>query len=325
MSKPNLDEQLNAYLADAHSIEEQALAQLRTAPDIAGDDQLAAAFRQHLDETEGHLRRVRERLEARGGAPSRFKKIVMELGGKSFIWFARSQPDTPGKLTAHAFSYEAMEQASYEMLERVALRAGDEETAALARDIRNEERTMIERLDALFDAAVAASLRDQSPDDAREQIVSYLCDAHALEMQSTGLLKLGAKSAGDPELERLMAAHLEESERQKAQLEARLEGLGASPSKLKDAAMRMGALNWGAFFQGHPDTPGKLAVFAYAFEHLELAGYELLKRTATQLGDTETASLAARIADEERDAARRLQATFDQALDSALEAQGVAG
>jgi hypothetical protein len=30
-------EQLVKYLTDAHSVEEQALAQLRTAPDIAGD------------------------------------------------------------------------------------------------------------------------------------------------------------------------------------------------------------------------------------------------------------------------------------------------
>jgi hypothetical protein len=32
-------DQLTKYLTDAHSIEEQALAQLRTAPDIAGDEE----------------------------------------------------------------------------------------------------------------------------------------------------------------------------------------------------------------------------------------------------------------------------------------------
>lgn len=325
MPTSTLDEQLNAYLADAHSIEEQALVQMRAAPDLAGDDELAAAFRTHLDETEGHLRRVRERLEARGGAPSRFKKIVMELGGKGFVWFAKSQPDTPGKLTAHATSYEALEQASYEMLERVAVRAGDEQTAQLARDIRAEEHTMLERLEHLYDRAVTASLAAHQKDDPTEQIVGYLADAHALEMQSTGLLKLGAKKAGDTELERVMAAHLEETDRQKAELEQRLEALGGSTSRLKDAAMMMGALNWGAFFQGHPDTPGKLAVFAFAFEHLEIAGYELLARTATRLGDQDTAAMARRLAEQERDAAQRIERTFDHAVDSALEAQGVAG
>ena len=52
-----LAEQLTKYLTDAHSIEVQALAQLRTAPDIAGDPELAASFREHLEETEEHERR----------------------------------------------------------------------------------------------------------------------------------------------------------------------------------------------------------------------------------------------------------------------------
>src|SRR5689334_19669270 len=129
MASDDLDDQLDKYLADAHSIEEQAVAQLKTAPDIAGEPGLADAFREHLEETERHERLVRERLEARGAKPSKLKDIVMALGGKGFVLFARSQPDTPGKLTFHAYSYEALEQGSYEMLARVARRAGDEETA----------------------------------------------------------------------------------------------------------------------------------------------------------------------------------------------------
>src|SRR2546421_5542235 len=98
MPTDNLEEQLNKYLADAHSIEEQALAQLRSAPDIAGDPQLAAGYREHLTETEGHERTVRSLLEARGSKPSRAKDAVMAAGGKGFLLFARLQPDTPGKL-----------------------------------------------------------------------------------------------------------------------------------------------------------------------------------------------------------------------------------
>src|ERR1700712_4474998 len=125
MPSDALDDQLDKYLADAHSIEEQALAQLRTAPDIAGEPTLAVAFADHLQETERHERLVRERLEARGASPSRLKDLIMAVGGKGFVLFARSQPDTPGKLTFHSYSYEALEQASYELLKRVAERAGD--------------------------------------------------------------------------------------------------------------------------------------------------------------------------------------------------------
>src|SRR5437868_3687848 len=105
-------DQLTAYISDAHSIEEQALAQLRSAPDIAGDDRLAMIFREHLVETEDHEATTRGLLEGRDASPSRFKDAMMKLGGKGFVLFARSQPDTPGKLLSHSLSYEALEEAS---------------------------------------------------------------------------------------------------------------------------------------------------------------------------------------------------------------------
>src|SRR5205085_2022639 len=163
-----------------------------------------------------------ERLQARGGGESKLKDLLMRVGGAGFLLFARAQPDTPGKLVAHAYSYEHMELAAYDLLSRVAERADDTETVELAHRIRDEE----DRLDAR----------------------------------------------------------------------------GGDSSSLKDTAMRAGALNWGMFFQTHPDTPGKLACFAYAFEHLEIAGYEELKRVAQRVGDEETVAAAERILSEERDA-----------------------
>ena len=100
--------------------------------------------------------------------------------------------------------------------------------------------------------------------------------------------------------------------------------LGGDPSTLKDAALRLGALNWGAFFQGHPDTPGKLAAFAYAFEHLEIAGYEQLKRVAQSAGDDETARVADEVLAQERAAAQKLAGAFDRAVQASLAAVGVA-
>jgi ferritin-like metal-binding protein YciE len=319
---PSIDDQLVKYLTDAHSIEEQALAQLRTAPDIAGDPQLAEIFRTHLAETEGQERLVRERLEARGASPSKLKDAVMAAGGKGFILFARSQQDTPGKLAAHAFSYEHLELAGYELLMRVAERAGDGQTVEVARRIRDEERAMADRLEGAFDRAVEASLRDKSGTDLDEQLVKYLTDAHALEAQAIQLLQRGPKIGGALELERLYAEHLEESREQQRLVEARLAVHDASPSKLQDAAMRLGALNWGVFFQAQPDTPGKLAAFAYAFEHLEIAGYEQLKRVAARAGDEETAAGAARVIAEERSMAERIAGLFDRAAEASLEAVG---
>ena len=106
--------------------------------------------------------RGRERLEAHGAKPSVLKEAVMAVGGKGFVLFARSQTDTPGKLAAHALSYEALEIGSYELLRRVAERAGDSETVQLAGQILAEERAAAEKLRALFAQALDGSLRELS-------------------------------------------------------------------------------------------------------------------------------------------------------------------
>ena len=320
----DIHEQLTKYLTDAHSIEVQALAQMRTAPDIAGDELLSEAYREHLRETEGHEQTVRELLEARGESPSRVKDAVMAAGGKGFLLFARLSPDTPGKLHAHALSYEALELSSYELLAGVADAAGEPQVATTARRIGDEERRMMERLESNFDRAVEASLREHPRDDLAELVRKYLADAHALEEQATGLLERGPKLAGDESLAAAYRDHLEETRHHAERVERRLEQLGGSPSRLKDAAMKLGALNWGAFFTAHPDTPGKLAGFARAFEYLEIGGYEQLARVARRAGDEETARLAAGILTEERQAAGRIADAFPQAIEASLGAQGVA-
>jgi ferritin-like metal-binding protein YciE len=318
-----IHEQLTKYLTDAHSIEEQALAQLRTAPKIVGDTDLSAIYLEHLAETEGHEKLVRELLEARDAKPSRTKDVVMALGGKGFLLFARLQPDTPGKLHAHALSYEALELSSYELLRRVAERAGEPEVGEAADRIAGEERHMMTRLEATFDRAVDASLREVGRDDRDEQLRKYLADAHAIEEQAIALLERGPDLAGSPTLARIYAEHLDETRDHAEAIEARLHALGGDPSTLKDAALRLGALNWGAFFQGHPDTPGKLAAFARAFEHLEIGGYEQLRRVAERAGDEETARVVEGILAQEREAADRIAGAFDEAVTASLEAQEV--
>ena len=317
-----LDDQLTKYLTDAHSIEVQALAQLRKAPGLAGAPVLAQAFRDHLAETEGHERSTRELLEARGAKPSKVKDVVMGVGGKGFLLFARLQPDTPGKLFAHALSFEGLELASYELLRRVADRAGAQDVAGAATRIAGEERAMMETLEAHVDAAVDATLREHPRDDVRTLLPKYLADAHAIEEQAIGLLERAPKLVDDAELENVFSHHLAETREHAELVQARLRSLDDDTSSLKDAAMRLGALNWGSFFQGHPDTPGKLTAFAYAFEHLEIGGYEQLKRVAIRAGDEETAALADRILAEERTAAARIAEHFDEAVTLALAAQG---
>src|SRR4051812_2912828 len=318
MTDRSLNEQLVKYLTDVHSIEEQALTQMRRAPELAGDPEIAEAFNQHLHETERQEERVRELLDAADAAPSKIKDVAGRAGGIGMLLFAKFQPDTPGKLVTHAFSYEHMEVAAYELLRRVAERAGSTDAAATAREIGEEERRMAGRLESLFDRAVEASLRDIGRDDLTEQLRKYLADAHAIEMQAIQMLERAPKITEPEGLAHLYEEHLEDTHGHEERVRSRLEAIGGSTSLLKDAGMRLGALNWGAFFQAQPDTPAKLAGFAYAFEHLEIGGYEQLKRVAERAEDHETAGTVDRILGEERLAAQKIAARWDEALEASL-------
>jgi len=318
MSDRTVDDQLTKYLTDIHSIEVQALAQLEAAPEIAGATGLSEAFSTHLEETREQERLVREALDDRGADTSTLKDLAGRVGGWAMIAFAQLNPDTPGKLTAHAFSYEHMELAAYELLARAARRAGDEPVLELANRIAAEERAMGERLAAGFDEAVEASLREKDADGIEEELVSYLRDAHAIEAQALQLLETGPGIAGFDELAVVFREHLEETREQQGLVEERLRAHDSGPARFQNTAMRIGGMNIGAFFGAQPDTPAKLAGFAYAFEHLEIAAYELLRRVAERAGDGETVAVADRILAEERRAAERIAGTWDAAMDAAL-------
>src|SRR3954462_7448333 len=105
MADNSLHEQLHKYLTDCHAIEVQALAQMKAAPKLAGTDELARMYEEHERETAEHKRLVEERLEARGASGSKLKDVIAGATAVPFVLFAKSQPDTPGKLASHALSY----------------------------------------------------------------------------------------------------------------------------------------------------------------------------------------------------------------------------
>ena len=73
------------------------------------------------------------------------------------------------------------------------------------------------------------------------------------------------RRSGRRALARAFGERFQETYDHQRWLDERLEARGGSRSVLKDAAIRLGALNWGGFFPAQPETPGKLAVFAFAF------------------------------------------------------------
>ena len=153
--------------------------------------------------------------------------------------------------------------------------------------------------------------------DWNADLVTYLRDAHAMEEKSLQTLQAAVAVAGDPQLESLYQGHVMETQRHLELLKERLEAHGTSRSLLKDLGGRLAAVGVGAGLVVQPDTPAKLLAVAYAFEHFEIASYELLRRVAQQAGDHDTVEMADKILVNERQAAEKLAASYDLALERA--------
>jgi ferritin-like metal-binding protein YciE/nucleoside-diphosphate-sugar epimerase len=296
------EQKLVDQLADAHALGQQAVVQMQRAPRVANGS-LGEIFAAHLSESEGQAQRARGRLEAYGVDVA---GLNGRAGGIGLAVFAAGQADTPSKLIAHAFSYEHLEIAAYELLRRTAEDAGDEATAAMARQSGEEAQCMAARLEASFDLAVDACLNGNGEEALDAQLDRCLADVHAIEKQGLQLLEIGPKATEDEGLQGLFRGHLRESEEHAATLRERLEARGAKPAEASDAVLQVVGMQVGAFFAAQPDTRAKLVSFAIAFEQLEIAAYEQLERLARRAGDSKVAGVAARILAEERAAAEGL-------------------
>jgi ferritin-like metal-binding protein YciE len=150
-------------------------------------------------------------------------------------------------------------------------------------------------------------------DDIQGQIVKYLTDVHSTEENAIMQLQTGAKAVEDPELAEVLREHLVETEEHERLVRERLDQLDASPSKLKDVAQQGIAAVTGLVAGAAPDTTGKIAIQAFAFEHLEIASYRALRAVAERAGDHETSQIAERILKDEVATADKLDGLLDQA------------
>jgi ferritin-like metal-binding protein YciE len=157
----------------------------------------------------------------------------------------------------------------------------------------------------------------KSPED---QLRAYLKDAHAIEQMSLQMTQAAAKASKDPELKQLFEHHHEETQEHERLIRERIEAHGDSTSTLKDMGARVAAVAKGMAATLPADTPGRLVRDGYIQEHTEIASYELLERVATQAGDAETADVARRIRQNERETADKLAGTWDRAARLSLEA-----
>jgi ferritin-like metal-binding protein YciE len=148
--------------------------------------------------------------------------------------------------------------------------------------------------------------------ELQQQLISYLTDVDSLEQNAIQMLRTGFEQAGDEALKDAFSRHLVETEEHEQLVAGRLESYGKSRSMVKDMAQRGGAMVSGMVAKAAPDTTGKLAIQAYAFEHMEIASYRMLRVVAEEAGDEETARVASRILEQEESAAHQLDGLLEQ-------------
>lgn len=142
--------------------------------------------------------------------------------------------------------------------------------------------------------------------------VSGLVNAHAVENQAVQLLQRQVERLENyPDMAARMRAHIEESRRQAERLDRILEGLGTSPSTLKDTGLAiMGNLAALAHAPAQ-DEVMKNTLANFAFEHYEIASYRTLLIMAAEAGDNTGPSLLQQSLDEEIAMAKWIEEHLD--------------
>ena len=158
MPADTLHEQIIKYLTDVHSLEANAIDQLKSGADASTDPQLTAALRDHLTETEEQERLVRARLDALGESPSTVKDLAQRGWAAMAGLGAKASPATTGKIAITTYMFEHLELASYRSLRAVAEHAGDTETVALAERIIAEEQAAADTISGLLEQVALHSV-----------------------------------------------------------------------------------------------------------------------------------------------------------------------
>ena len=160
MASEDLKGQLVKHIDEAIAMEQNVLRMLDSMIQTTDDDEIKEDLRLHKVETEAQIDRLNERLEAHDATPS----LVREAGGiaqalmKSVVDAVR--PEKAGRNARDGYATEHLEIASYHLLERIARRAGDEQTAEVARQNREEEEAMARTLDERWDRFADLSLEE---------------------------------------------------------------------------------------------------------------------------------------------------------------------
>ena len=160
MADDKLNEKLADYVEDAHAMEQNDLKMIDSMISTTDDPDVKRMLEEHRRETEEHERRMRERLEAMGRGTS-VRKQAQAVGAALLKGVGdKARGDKAGKNARDGYTAEHMEIAAYQLLERLAEKAGDAETAEAARRNRADEEEMTRRIDQSWDRTLDLTLEE---------------------------------------------------------------------------------------------------------------------------------------------------------------------
>jgi ferritin-like metal-binding protein YciE len=156
----DIQTQLVTHIDEAHALEQTVLRMLDGLIRSADDPEIIDRLEHHKLETQQHESLMRGRLEAHGAQPSMVRQAAGMLEAFLKMPLDLVRGESTGRSARDAYTTEHLEIASYELLRRVADRAGDEETARACRDILEQERAMATFIEENWDRFAERSLRE---------------------------------------------------------------------------------------------------------------------------------------------------------------------
>lgn len=157
----SLNEELVKHIDEAHAMEQNVLRMLDGLIQSTDDPEILRELEHHRAQTEGHVERMRARLQAHGASPSTIRQAGGILGALAKMPLDLGRSDKAGRNARDAYATEHMEIASYQLLRRIADRAGDTETVQACDEIIEDERDMAGTIDSNWDRFAELSLREQ--------------------------------------------------------------------------------------------------------------------------------------------------------------------
>jgi ferritin-like metal-binding protein YciE len=159
MADDKLQQKLIDYIEDAHALEQNVSTMLDSMISTTEDPEIEQILKHHKEETERQESRLRERLDALGAGTSARKQaqtVAALMKGAADV----VRGDQAGKNARDAYTTEHMEIAAYQLLERLAEKAGDTQTAEVARQNRAEEEAMAKKIDQNWDRFLDLTLAE---------------------------------------------------------------------------------------------------------------------------------------------------------------------